>query len=135
MNMPFEMGIEYGYRLFSPSEASEKRCLILEKKRHTYAKALSDLAGVDIQSHNNKPVELIRAVRHWFVGTAGLREDDVDSPKRIYYRFVAFEADFYKEKKAKGFSDKDLKTMPVTELISNMKKWAKEQSKTDEPPS
>ena len=55
--MPFEMGIEYGYRLFSPSEASEKRCLILEKKRHTYAKALSDLAGVDIQSHNNKPVE------------------------------------------------------------------------------
>src|SRR5215467_13214022 len=47
MNMPFELGIEYGCRYFASDHLGTKRCLILERARHDYIKALSDLSGVD----------------------------------------------------------------------------------------
>jgi hypothetical protein len=55
MNMPFELGIEYGCRHFASNHPRRKRCLILEKSRYDYINALSDLSGVDIKSHQNKP--------------------------------------------------------------------------------
>ena len=36
MNMPFELGIEYGCRHFASDHLGEKRCLILAKERHDY---------------------------------------------------------------------------------------------------
>jgi len=78
MNMPFELGIDYGSRRFGSPPMNEKRCLILEKKRFRFMKALSDLSGVDIKSHSNEPDEIVRAVRNWFVETVGLRT--VSSP-------------------------------------------------------
>ncbi len=42
LNMPFELGIEYGARLFGTAFMRDKRCLILEKKLHDFKRALSD---------------------------------------------------------------------------------------------
>ena len=49
MNMPFELGADYGSRQFAPDEFGTKQFLILETRRFDYMKALSDLNGVDIQ--------------------------------------------------------------------------------------
>ena len=49
MNMPFELGIEYGCRYFASDHLGEKRCLILAKERHDYMQAISDLSGIDIK--------------------------------------------------------------------------------------
>ncbi len=121
MNMPFELGIEYGCRLFGPHPLGEKRCLILERDQHEFRKALSDLSGIDIKKHDNKPVEVVRAVRDWFVETVGLRH--VDGATKIWFRFAAFTLDFYYARKAEGFSDDDLNMMPVPEYIDFIKGW------------
>ena len=65
MNMPFELGIDYGARLLSSTLMNEKKFLILEKERYDYMRSLSDLSGVDIKSHRNEPEEIVRAVRDW----------------------------------------------------------------------
>jgi len=45
MNMPFELGIDYGSRRHGPDYMREKKYLILEKKPHDFKIALSDLSG------------------------------------------------------------------------------------------
>jgi len=67
MNMPFELGIEYGCRRFGASPMGEKLCLILEQDLHEFRQALSDLSGIDIKKHDNRPEEVVRSVRDWFV--------------------------------------------------------------------
>src|SRR4030095_8370210 len=59
LNMPFELGIEYGCRFFSQDRLGQKRCLILEKKRYDFMKAISDLSGVDIKNHEDDPFGVV----------------------------------------------------------------------------
>jgi hypothetical protein len=123
LNMPFELGIEYGCREFSTNHLSTKRCLILEQKRYNYSKALSDLSGVDIKNHGNNPQSLIRAVRNWFIETVRLR--NLKSSTVIWYDFNAFMADFYLQRKAEGYRRADLSMMPVGEFVSFIQNWLK----------
>lgn len=124
MNMPFELGIEYGCRHFSRGHLREKRCLILEKKRFDYMKALSDLSGVDIKNHDNDSLGVIREVRNWFVETVNL--EDVASPTMIWFELNNFLFDFYLKRDREGFSAEDLSRMPVPELIAFMRQWMRE---------
>ena len=125
MNMPFELGIEYGSRLFGPARLRGKRCLVLEKDQHEFQRAISDLAGIDIKRHKNEPAELVRAVRDWFVETVGLRR--IHSATRIWYRFADFTSNFYDARVADGFTDEDLNMMPVPEYIDFIRTWIAER--------
>jgi len=125
MNMPFELGIEYGSRHFGSGMLGGKKCLILEKERYDFMRALSDLSGVDIKSHSNEPDEIVRAVRDWFVDTVGLQH--VERPGAIWFGFNEFSADFYKERKDfRFFSRKEVDRMPVSEYIDFIKGWVTE---------
>lgn len=124
MNMPFELGVEYGCRLFGTPPLNEKQCLILETERYEFMKALSDLSGVDIKSHSDEPDEVVRAIHNWFVETVGLR--GVASPTVIWYRFTDFASDFYDTRKSEGFTDDDLNMMPVPEYIDFIRDWVAE---------
>ena len=119
--MPFELGIEYGCRLFASSHLKEKKCLILEKRQFSYMKALSDLAGIDIKSYHDDPIKLVRQVRNWFVETVGLK--GVAAPRKIWYSFNDFMSDFYDEREAEGFSKDDLAWMPVVEFMDFIREW------------
>ncbi|MFL6201875.1 MAG: hypothetical protein ACJ76J_22100 [Thermoanaerobaculia bacterium] len=121
MNMPFELGIDYGARRFGSLQMRSKRFLILERERYDFMKALSDLSGVDIKSHKNEPDGVVRAVRDWFVETVRLRR--VDSSTSIWYQFTDFTSDFYHARLADGFDDKDLNMMPVPEYMDFMQEW------------
>ena len=94
MNMPFELGIDYGCRRIAKNHLSRKRSLIFESRRYDIQRALSDLSGVDIKSHNNNPLRAVQALQHWLIETLGLT--DVKSPtviwnnfKRIQLRFLS----------------------------------------------
>jgi hypothetical protein len=122
LNMPFELGIEYGCRYFATDHLREKKCLILEKEKYYYMKALSDLSGFDIKSHSNDPSKVVIAVRDWFVETVGLR--GIEGPTAVWYRFARdFADDFYSRRKAEGFTDDDLNMMPVPEYTDFIKEW------------
>ena len=77
-----------------------KKCLILEKERYRYQKALSDLSNSDIKSHNDKPENIVRQVRNWFVENV-LRK--ADSGTKIWGKFNEFMADFYQIRKEEGY--------------------------------
>lgn len=122
LNMAFELGIEYGIRHLSlKGRFKTKRCLILGQERYTFMKALSDLSGVDIKNHKNDPVLLIRELRNWFVETVGLTR--TGSPTVIWYNFNDFMRDCYDKRKSEGFTDEDVKMMPVPEFISFIRDW------------
>jgi hypothetical protein len=120
LNMPFELGLDVGCRLFKAGRSSEKRCLILEAERYRYQAALSDMSNSDIAAHGNDPVQAAREVRNWLRNEASLR---APGPALIWDRFNEFMADNYKQLQADGHSDRDIERLPVAELIGRMQAW------------
>lgn len=129
LNMPFELGVEYGARLFGASFMNRKKCLILERKLYDFKRALSDLSGVDIKSHKNKPDEVVRAVRDWFVETVGLR--GVKTATVIWYMFNDFTSAFYEAMVAEGSPEKDIDEMPLPEYLDYIRDWVAEHKDRD----
>ena len=124
--MPFELGIDYGSRRFASNYLKGKKYLILEKGAFDYRKALSDISGVDIKNHDNKPAKMVQAIRNWFVETVGL--SNIAAPGVIWYKFNDFASDFYTRRQGEGFSDEDLNMMPVREYIDFIKSWLQTDS-------
>jgi hypothetical protein len=120
LNMPFELGIDVGCRLFKRGKWSGKKCLILEAERYRYQAAISDLSNSDISVHNNEPKGIVSAVRNWLNIEAHL---SAEGPTRIWGAFTDFMGDNYDELVKKGFSPEDVKKLPVNELVGYMKKW------------
>jgi hypothetical protein len=69
-NMPLELGIFLGAKRFG-ERSSQKRCLILDRAPYRYHRYISDIAGQDIRSHDNRPCNAIRRVRDWLQAAPG----------------------------------------------------------------
>ena len=120
LNMPFELGIDVGCRLFKGGKWSEKCCLILETERFRYQAAISDLSNSDIAVHENEPERVVAEVRNWLNSQASLRSP---GPSQIWGAFLDFMADNYDHLKTRGFSDRDIERLPVDELINCILDW------------
>lgn len=125
LNMPFELGIDFGSRKFANGEdqLSNKKYLILGEKQYEYMKALSDINGIDIKYHKSDKVEVITAVRDWFVENAEMDILNTLSPQEIYSYFIEFDAYFYDICIAKKYSCSQIKIIPVKEQIAYMKNY------------
>jgi hypothetical protein len=121
LNMPFELGIDYGCRLFGKGVLREKRSLILAERPFEHARALSDIGGIDVKHHHGEPAQLVRQVRNWFVETVGVR--GARSATVLWYQFTSFVADFYEKREAEGFGKQDLELMPVAEFMEFARDW------------
>ena len=124
LNMPFELGLDVGCRLFKMGTFSEKKCLILEAERYRYQAAISDLSNSDIAVHGNDPAQAALQVRNWLKNEAGLH---APGPTLIWNHFNDFMADNYDQLKAEGHSDRDIERLPVAELIDCMQTWVEEK--------
>lgn len=94
MNMPFELGIDFGCQKLKGGKWSKKKILILEKERYRFQKAISDLSGSDIKSHNDEVDKIIQAVRDWIV-TEELNRGD--SGRKVWDSYNDFQAYLYDE--------------------------------------
>ena len=121
MNMPFELGIDYGLRHFGNPRFATKRFLILEAERYDFQKAISDLSGVDVRAHQNQPEKVVRAIRNWLLETAQL--DSIPSATVVWYGFTDFTSDFYDSREQEGFSEDDLNMMPIPEYVDFIDGW------------
>lgn len=72
LNMPFELGIDFGCKRYGDGQLADKTMLILEEDRWDYQKALSDISGWDIHSHGGSHINAVKRVRDWLVRQAGL---------------------------------------------------------------
>lgn len=121
LNMPFELGIDYGCKRYADGHFKTKRLLVLEEKKYRYQAALSDLAGCDIQIHNNDFEKVIRVVRNWLVAEAGAARSV--SPTEILNGYVNFQEWHYEKRLDEGFSEKDIQEYPTPELLESMQEW------------
>ncbi|MBI5136441.1 MAG: hypothetical protein HZA24_03785 [Nitrospirae bacterium] len=70
-NMPLELGVFIGARHFGDETQQRKNCLILDFEPYRYQAFISDIAGNDIQSHENNPERAIGHVRNWLNDASG----------------------------------------------------------------
>ena len=120
MNMPFELGLDYGCKQYKGGNADQNKILILEKERYRYQAALSDLSGSDIKNHNDEPMNLTKAVRDWFVteelGTG-------PSHTKIWYAFNDFSSDLEERLLEEGYEHDDFEEVPIPEVMTYMDRW------------
>lgn len=127
LNMPFELGLDVGCRLYRDGPWAQKRCLVLEAKRYRYQAAISDISNSDIAVHNNDPESVATEVRNWLNNEAGLK---APGPSAVWGAFLDFMATNYDELKQRGFSDRDIERLPINELISCMQGWVAKARKS-----
>ena len=119
MNMPFELGIDYGCQKLKKGKWREKKILIIEKEQYRFQKAISDLSGSDIKHHNDQVDKAIIAVRDWFI-TEELGRGD--SGSRVWDHFNDFQAYLYDQVVEKdGHTSTD--DVQISEIIHHMKNW------------
>ena len=87
-NMPLELGVFLGAKKFGIEEQKRKKCLILDTEPYRYQQFISDIAGQDIQAHNDAPELTVKVVRDW-LRTASRRET-IPSGGIIWERYQEF---------------------------------------------
>lgn len=120
LNMPFELGIDFGCRLFGRGRLKEKKTLVLEAELYRYKATISDLSGADIASHDNEPYRVIGIVRNWLKNVCLA---DAAGTAKISGAFSDFMAQNYDALTAKGFSPADVEALPISELVECMERW------------
>jgi hypothetical protein len=88
-NMPLELGMFLAAKRFGAGRQRQKVCLILDSIPYRYQQFISDIAGQDIQVHNNSAQEAITVVRNWLRSAS--RSKVLPGGMEIYRRFQLFE--------------------------------------------
>lgn len=118
LNMPFELGIDYGFAL-SGEPFADKRLLVVANDRFAYQVALSDIAGWDIRSHGGNYQTAMAQVRAW-LNSHGLADR---SPSKIIGDYVGFQEWDYERLLSAGWIDEDIKNRTTPELFNAMNGW------------
>jgi hypothetical protein len=118
--MPFELGVDHGCRKFKGQPWNEKKLLILADRQYRHQKALSDIAGNDIEAHRNRFDNVVRKVRNWLVNEAGAPNVGA---QRILNKYADFQEWYFEKHRAAGASDSDIKEYPTKEFLAGMIEW------------
>jgi hypothetical protein len=86
-NLPLEFGIFLGAKFLGNPEQRRKACLVFDQKPYRYQTYLSDVAGQDINWHENNPRTLITCVRDWI---SSLSEDRLPSGSIVWEHYQTF---------------------------------------------
>jgi hypothetical protein len=65
LNMPFELGIDHGFRVSGRPRMIEKRFLVMDEIPFRLKQAISDINGWDPSAHEGKSEKVIKIVRNW----------------------------------------------------------------------
>lgn len=117
-NMPFELGLFYGAKHFGDKNHKRKKFLILENEKYSTKQFISDISGLDVNSHANSEVTLIKELRNWLVTAS--RRTTIPQPAKITERFVNFMSSM---RQACIDENVELDSMPFIELLQNMTEW------------
>lgn len=120
LNMPFELGLDYGCRQYCAEGRDKKKFLILEKKQYQTKQAISDLAGCDFKAHKGDFQIALRKVRNWLVSEAGINARGAEHISDAYADFQEWN---YERMLADGFSEEDIQDYPTSELLDSMQEW------------
>jgi hypothetical protein len=118
-NMPYELGLDIGAAEYGNAKLRTKKALILDTERYHYQKVISDIAGQDIDNHQDNPKILIQKVRNWISSfSAGV----ISGPSEIWIAFNQFNADLTTSL-APSYTADDIELMPIGDFIKYAKDW------------
>lgn len=92
LNMPLELGIFLGAKVYGTGRNRRKRALVLDVERYRYQRICSDIAGQDIRSHGNRVREAIACVRNWLRASPDTADVVLPSAEHICERYRIFRA-------------------------------------------
>lgn len=127
MNMPYELGLDLGARWFGPPRLRSKVTLVLEKKRGSAKKALSDMDFGDPRAYNGVTETLICELRDHFFAFLSTEPGRVpaafpshDELLDDWTRFVA-----WLQQRADGSlrSSAELERMAIPEFMHKVTEW------------
>jgi hypothetical protein len=124
LNMPFELGIDFGCRQYFGNGRENKKFLILEEQRYRFQAAISDISGCDIEAYGTDeqkaPQNALRHVRNWLVSEAGAPSV---AAKRIWGKYSDFQEWYWEKKLDEGADEEEIKQYPTSELLTEMFHW------------
>jgi molybdopterin converting factor small subunit len=122
-NMPYELGLDIGALEYGSRKLKTKRILILETERFHYQKVISDIAGQDIENHNDDPKTLITKVRNWF--SANFPEETIVGQSVIWIAYNQFIDDLNTNLSA-SYTEDEIEEMPIGDFIKFANDWISE---------
>jgi len=120
LNMPFELGLDFGCRRYGAGQLTDKVILVLEEKRYRYQAAISDLAGSDIEAHHGDYQLAVRKVRNWL---AGMPDFEAIGAARVLADYEDFQEWYFRRQRNLGFSEDDIRDYSTAELLRAMIDW------------
>lgn len=125
MNMPFELGLDFGCMTYGKGKLNQKKFLVMEEQQYRYQVALSDLAGFDIETHGGYYNIAIRKVRNWIIS---LGEFENVGASRISGEFEDYRKWIYEKRDGDGFKDDDFEDYTTREIVDSMTEWKSRNS-------
>ena len=120
MNMPFELGVDYGLRAAS-EQPMNKRFIVLEEERYSYQKALSDYAGFDILCHDGSPARMVKVIRDWFLNNGIVTT--ADGGAAMWYAYNECWAFILDRLVGRGYSEDETAEIPHREFTALVSEW------------
>ena len=121
MNMPFELGIDYGLRRMGTTTMRTKCFLVMDEQPFRLKQAMSDINGWDTQAHAGDPQNALSNVRNWLCLEAA---STLPGGETLYSQYLHFEEWKYARP---DHTRADIESYKDFELISEMRKWDSEQ--------
>jgi hypothetical protein len=84
------------------------------------SRELSDVAGQDVEHHNDDYEVITRKVRDFFRAEAGI---DAPGASRMVKEYATFQGWMTEKKISEGHSEDDALRLPTKERIDEMKSW------------
>lgn len=122
-NMPYELGLDIGAFEYGNRNLKAKKVLILETDRYHYQKVISDIAGQDIENHNDDPKTLITKVRNWF--SANFPTQTISGPSEIWIAYNQF-VDDLSTNLSSTYTTQEIEEMPISDFIKFSTDWISE---------
>lgn len=117
LNMPFELGIDFGYRSSGNLQFATKSFLVLDEKPYRLQKALSDINGWDPSAHEGNAEKAMKLVGKWLNHEAGA---NLPGGERLFGESLVYEEWKYGQPdQARG----DIDGFSPSETIVAMKLW------------
>ncbi|MCY3827849.1 MAG: hypothetical protein OXF89_01815 [Rhodospirillaceae bacterium] len=120
LNMPFELGIDFGCRRYGGEPFTKKVILILEEQPYRYQAAISDLAGNDIVPHRGEYEIAVRKIRNWLIERGGFERIGA---AQVLAEYEDFQQWYYELQLEAGFSEEDIQDYSTAELLDAMLGW------------
>ena len=128
MNMPFELGVDFGIKSMNDEILSKKQFLILEAVKYDYMKALSDINGMDIKVHKNETETLFECLYSWISET--IKKMGQSPPIKSLYDYSDFNKRLFnnklKEYKSIMITNNYIEKVSIPEYIQVVKTYVNE---------